>query len=90
MSAKFKSLSLCTGNSCGSQIAEEWAPQLKCKVIESSCPVFPGKTQVTHVNFDNPPSLAKSAKSEREGLILFSPLEERNPYLYRNITIKII
>ena len=90
MSAKFKSLFLCIGNSCGSQMAEEWAQHLKCKVIESSYPVFPGKTQVTHVNFDNPPSLAKSAKIERGGLILFSPLEERNPYLYRNITVKII
>ena len=71
MSAKFKSLFLCAGNSCGSQMAEEWAPHLKCKVIESSCPVFPGKTQVTHVNFDNPPSLAKSAKSEEEVLVYF-------------------
>ena len=34
MSAKFKSLFLCTGNSCGSQMPEEWAPHLKCKVIE--------------------------------------------------------
>ena len=71
MSAKFKSLFLCIGNSCGSQMAEEWAQHLKCKVIESSCPVFPGKTQVTHVNFDKPPSLAKSAKSEEEALSYF-------------------
>jgi len=48
MSAKFKSLFLCTGNSCGSQMAEEWAQHLKCKVIESSCPVFP--CNVRHSN----------------------------------------
>ena len=30
-----------------------------------------GKTQVTHVNFDNPPSLKKSAKSEEEALSYF-------------------
>jgi len=30
-----------------------------------------GKTQVTHVNFDNPPSLAKSAKSEEKALSYF-------------------
>ena len=30
-----------------------------------------GKTQVTRVNFDNPPSLAKSAKSEEEALSYF-------------------
>ena len=71
MSGKFKSLFLCTGNSCGSQMTEEWTQHLKCKVIESSCPVFSKKTQVTHVNFDNPPSLAKSAKSEEEALSYF-------------------
>ena len=71
MSAKFKSLFLCIGNSCGSQMTEEWAQHLKCKVIKSSCPISPGKTQVTHVNFDNPPSLAKSAKSEEEALSYF-------------------
>ena len=60
MSAKFKSLFLCTGNSYGSQIAEEWAQHLKCKVIESSCPVFPGKpksltsTLITHPVLPNP------------------------------------
>jgi len=30
-----------------------------------------GKTQVTRVNFDNPPSLAKSAKSEEKALSYF-------------------
>ena len=64
MRGKIKSLFLCTGNSYGSQMTEEWAQHLKCKVIESSCPVFPEKTQVTHVNFHNPPILKKSAKSE--------------------------
>ena len=64
MSAKFKSLFPCTGNSYGSQMTEEWVQHLKCKVIESYCPVFPEKTQVTHVNFDNSPSLKKSAKIE--------------------------
>ena len=52
-------------------MAEEWAQHLKCKVIKFPCPFFPGKTQVTHVNFDNPPSLAKSAKSEEEDLSYF-------------------
>ena len=42
-----------------------------CSHTELSCPVFPGKTQVTHVNFDDPPSLAKSAKSEEEALSYF-------------------
>ena len=39
-----------------------------CSHAEQSCPVFPGKTQVTHVSFDDPPSRAKSAKNEEEAL----------------------
>ena len=42
-----------------------------CSHAELSCTVSPGKAQVTHVNFDNPPSLAKSAKSEEGALSYF-------------------
>ena len=42
-----------------------------CSHAEQSCPVFPGKTEVTHVSFDDPPSLSKSAKSEEEALSHF-------------------
>ena len=42
-----------------------------CSHAELSCPIVPGETQVTHVNFDDPPSLAKSAKSEEEALSYF-------------------
>ena len=72
MSAKFKSLFLCTGNSYGSQMAEEWAQHLKCKVIKSSCPISPGKTQVTHVNFDNHPVLPNSQKVKRRPYLIFA------------------
>ena len=88
MSAKFKSLFLCTGNSCGSQMAEEWAQHLKCKVIESSCPVFLEKTQVTHVNFDNPPSLAKSAKSEEEALSYFRRVRDEIRIFTKTLPLK--
>ena len=33
-----------------------------------SCPVFPGKTKVTHVGFDDPPRSAKQAATEEEAL----------------------
>ena len=39
-----------------------------CDHAHESCPVFPGKTQVVHVGFDDPPRLAKQAKSEEEAL----------------------
>ena len=39
-----------------------------CDHAHEHCPVFPGKTQVVHVGFDDPPRLAKQAKSEEEAL----------------------
>ena len=39
-----------------------------CDHAHESCPLFPGKTKVVHVGFDDPPRLAKDAKSEEEAL----------------------
>jgi arsenate reductase len=39
-----------------------------CGHANESCPVFPGRTRVVHVGFDDPPALAKSASSEEEAL----------------------
>ena len=39
-----------------------------CDNANESCPVFPGKTKRLHVGFDDPPRLAKDAKSEEEAL----------------------
>ena len=39
-----------------------------CGHANESCPVFPGKTQVVHVGFDDPPRLAADAKTEEERL----------------------
>jgi arsenate reductase (thioredoxin) len=39
-----------------------------CDNAHESCPVFPGKTKVIHVSFDDPPRLAKTAKTETEAL----------------------
>ena len=39
-----------------------------CDHANESCPLFPGKTKVVHVGFDDPPRLAKSAKSDDEAL----------------------
>ena len=69
-------------------MAKEWAQHLKCKVIESSCPVFPEKIQVTHVNFDNPPSLAKSAKSEEEVLVYFRRVRDETRIFTETLPFK--
>ena len=39
-----------------------------CGNAHESCPVFPGKTRVTHVGFDDPPRLAEGALTEEEAL----------------------
>ena len=39
-----------------------------CDHAHESCPVFPGTTQVVHVAFEDPPRLAKDAKTEEEAL----------------------
>jgi arsenate reductase len=39
-----------------------------CGHAHEACPVFPRKTKVTHVAFDDPPRLAKGAATEDEAL----------------------
>ena len=39
-----------------------------CGHADENCPVFPGKTKVVHRGFEDPPKLAKDAKSEEEAL----------------------
>lgn len=39
-----------------------------CDSAHESCPIFPGKTRVVHVPFDDPPRLAKDAPTEDEAL----------------------
>lgn len=39
-----------------------------CGHADENCPIFPGKTKVVHHGFDDPPKLAKDAKTEEEAL----------------------
>ena len=39
-----------------------------CSHANESCPVFPGKAKIIHAGFDDPPRLAKSARTEGEAL----------------------
>lgn len=39
-----------------------------CGHANEHCPVFPGKTRVVHVGFDDPPRLAADARTEDEAL----------------------
>lgn len=42
-----------------------------CGHAHESCPMFPGKTKVVHVGFDDPPALAKEADSEDEAIACY-------------------
>ena len=42
-----------------------------CSQAQEACPVFPVKTQIVHVGFDDPPRLARSAKTEAEALEIY-------------------
>ncbi len=39
-----------------------------CDNAHESCPLFPSKTKVVHMGFDDPPRLARKAKTEEEAL----------------------
>ena len=39
-----------------------------CPDAQKTCPVFPGEAKVIHRGFDDPPALAKKAKTEKEKL----------------------
>jgi Protein-tyrosine-phosphatase len=42
-----------------------------CDNAHESCPMFPRQTKVIHVGFDDPPRLAKEAKTEEEALKIY-------------------
>jgi arsenate reductase len=48
-----------------------------CGHANENCPFFPGKTKVIHVGFDDPPQLAKSAKSEEEALVHYRRVRDQ-------------
>ena len=39
-----------------------------CDNARETCPLFPGRTRVIHAGFDDPPHLARDAKTEDEAL----------------------
>lgn len=39
-----------------------------CDQAHESCPLFPGRTKVIHVGFDDPPRLAEGSANEEEAL----------------------
>ena len=48
-----------------------------CDNAHESCPMFPRKTKVVHVGFDDPPRLAKTAKTEQEALECYRQVRDQ-------------
>ena len=48
-----------------------------CGHANENCPIFPGKTKVIHVGFDDPPTLAKEAKSEEDALNCYRKVRDQ-------------
>jgi arsenate reductase len=42
-----------------------------CGDAYESCPIFPGRTKVIHVGFDDPPRLAMNAKTEEDRFTIY-------------------
>jgi arsenate reductase len=42
-----------------------------CGHAHETCPVFPGGSQKIHAGFDDPPTLAKGARTEEEALVQY-------------------
>jgi arsenate reductase len=40
-----------------------------CGHASEHCPLFPGRAKIVHVGFDDPPALARDAKTEAEALV---------------------
>ena len=47
-----------------------------CSDADQNCPVFPGATVRLHRGFDDPPRLAKSARTEREALVHYRQVRD--------------
>jgi len=48
-----------------------------CDNARESCPLFPGRAKVVHAGFDDPPRLAKDAKTEEEALVHYRRVRDQ-------------
>lgn len=56
-----------------------------CDHANETCPLFPGKTKIIHVGFDDPPRFAKEAKSEEEALGPYRRVRDEIRHFIENI-----
>jgi arsenate reductase len=56
-----------------------------CDNAHENCPYFPARTKIIHHNFDDPPRLAQSAKSEDEVLAIYRRVRDRIKEFVENL-----
>lgn len=61
-----------------------------CGHADENCPLFPGRTEVIHVGFDDPPKLAKDAKTEEEALQHYRRVRDEIREFIKEIKVPII
>jgi arsenate reductase (thioredoxin) len=47
-----------------------------CDNAQQTCPVFPAKTRLLHVGFDDPPKLAEGARTEEEAMVHYQRVRD--------------
>lgn len=61
-----------------------------CANAHENCPIFRGNTRVTHVGFDDPPTLAKSAETEEESLAYYRRVRDEIGEFVKTIPERIL
>jgi arsenate reductase (thioredoxin) len=56
-----------------------------CDQARESCPIFPGKTKVVHVGFDDPPRLAKYANTKEEAFNIYRRVRDEIKSFIENL-----
>jgi len=56
-----------------------------CDHANETCPLFPGKTKIIHVGFDDPPRLASESKSQEEALGHYRRVRDEIRHFIENI-----
>jgi len=59
-----------------------------CDHVNEICPIFPGKTKVIHVGFEDPPKLAKEAKTEEEKLRCYRKIRDEIRIFIENLPLE--
>ena len=56
-----------------------------CGHANETCPFFPGGAKKVHVGFDDPPALAKDAKTEEEALVHYRRVRDEIRYFVERL-----